>query len=288
MTATHLNGPIGIIGLGMIGCSLGAALRRAGLTVFGFDIDPKHVGIAMERGYVDDAKPTLDQAVKGCEAVVLAVPVAVILQLLPRAESACPPEALLMDTGSVKLPVVEAMANLRTARRAIGGHPIAGKETCGPDSADWNLFRAKTFALTPSVETDPETKDRARELATIVGAVPTFCDAREHDRALAVTSHLPQMLSTCLSLAAKGTAPDFAGAAFQDMVRLSVSDPEMWLSIFVANRENVIDAGHTFSAFLSNFIQAVENSDRDEIIRLMLQGRPESDSMAQEPVESAR
>ena len=132
---------VAVIGLGLIGASLGGALRAQGYVVRGLDQDTVSMQTALDRGLVDEVGGELAAVLRGADLVILAIPVLSIIRVLPQIDALAPSDAVIIDVGSVKGPVVDAMAKLAGAARVIGGHPIAGKEQAGPAAADIALFR---------------------------------------------------------------------------------------------------------------------------------------------------
>jgi prephenate dehydrogenase len=260
---------VGVVGLGLIGASLAGALRACGDTVRGFDVDESARRVALERGLVDRAGDDLEAAVAGADLVVLAVPVLTIVRLLPNVDRLAPDRAVIMDVGSVKRPVIQAMEALGSAPRAIGGHPIAGKSVSGPQAADRELFRDRTFALVPTSRTDARTAAYAESVVRDLGARPLLMDAGEHDRIVARTSHLPQLMSTALALSIAPEDGELAGPGLVDMTRLAASPPSMWVDILASNAENIVSALATCLGHLESLGQMAASGDGPGLERAM-------------------
>jgi prephenate dehydrogenase len=261
-----------IVGLGLIGSSIAAALRRDGAVVHGFDRDPRAGAEAERLGLVHNVASALDAALEGARFVILAAPVPAILELLPAARAAAP-EAVIVDVGSVKAPIVERMAALSRADRTIGGHPIAGKETSGPSAADADLFRGRPFVLTPHEGTSAETVEECRSLAFRLGAHPLVTDAATHDRTVARTSHLPQSISTTLAAGLQSGDEAFTGTGLRDMTRLALSDPGLWMDILLANRVAVTAELRDLAARAIALAEALERNDRKATKAVLETGR---------------
>lgn len=263
---------VAIVGLGLIGSSLGGALRRSGANVQGYDPDAVSREIAARRGYVAAAHDDLPSCLRDAQVVIVAAPVPAILELLATVDAAAP-EAVLLDTGSVKVPVVTAMEALPGAKRAIGGHPLAGKERSGPESADPELFRNRPFVLTPHAHTSGRTLDVARRLVEEIGARAVVASAEEHDTIIARTSHLPQVLATAL---AREIAPGdgrFAGPALYDMTRLALSDSALWTDILLANGGNLVPRIRRLAASLEEIARWVEGGEAAALSDVLRTGR---------------
>jgi prephenate dehydrogenase len=235
---------IAIVGVGLIGGSFGLALKRAGFTgrILGVS-SAAALEAALERGAID-AGLALEEAAPQADLVYLAQPIRRILQTLARLDPLVKPGALVTDAGSTKTRIVEAGRQLRRAQ-FLGGHPMAGKETRGAAEAEAGLFRGRTYVLTPSDPAEMETT-AAREFMgwlRAAGAMPLVLDAAAHDRIVAHTSHLPQLLSTALaaSLLERLRPEDLrvAGPGLADMTRLAASPYDIWGDILETNREAI-------------------------------------------------
>ena len=219
---------IALIGLGQIGGSLGLALGRAGgWERVGFDRDPRVTRAALRAGAIEVAARTLAEACANANLAVIAVPVDALPAVIDRVAPALPRGAVLMDTGSARGGVTEAL--VRAARRgvrAVGGHPIAGNEGRGLKSAKADLFEGATFALLPvrGVAVPPA----ARKLVRALGAQALVVDPKAHDRALARTSHLPYLVACAIAASGRAAAQrGLAGPGFRGMTRLAAADPRV-------------------------------------------------------------
>lgn len=264
---------VSIVGMGLIGASMAGALRRQSHPVVAFDLSEESMSVALDRGFIDRYAETLPAALDGAEIVVLAVPVLEIVGLLPEIDALAPPTALVLDTGSVKAPVVEVMSGLPHGHRAIGGHPLAGSELSGPRAADASLLVDRPFLLSPAARTSRETITRAEALARTMGARPVIIEPARHDRLLARTSHLPQVLSTVLATCLESDDLDAAGAGLQDMTRLAASDVRMWQDILLSNGGNVAFEVRRYMSHLEDLVRVVEAGDARRIEQLMRTGQ---------------
>jgi prephenate dehydrogenase len=217
---------IAIIGCGLIGGSILLALRER---------QPEAEVIALDRG--DDLA-----RVRGADLVVLAVPIREIIAILPDLRPHLAPDALVTDTGSTKAAVVDAAAGLRF----IGGHPIAGAAASGRNAARSDLFDGRPWILTPTSAVDEHDQARLRRLLESLGARVHVLGANEHDRLLAVVSHLPQLTVSALMYVAGACAGDdglaVAGSGLRDSTRLASSPADIWRDIVATNRANVTAA----------------------------------------------
>lgn len=227
---------LGIVGVGLIGGSIGMAARRAGWLVLGVD-SAEGLELAIERGAVDRAG-SLDE-VRGADVVVLAAPVSRIPGLL--AELA-PTQALVTDVGSAKTAIVRGAA-AAGIQSFVGGHPMAGGRLAGVANASADLFRGARYFLTPTGDTLPEAYARVTQLVRDdLGAVPTAIDPERHDLLVAALSHLPHLLAVALLRVTSAISPDalgFAGPSFRDLTRVGASNPGLWADILAENASAV-------------------------------------------------
>src|SRR5699024_8219322 len=228
--------PVRIIGTGLIGGSLGLALRRAGVEVQVEDASPGTAALAVELGVGELPGPDApDPAL-----VLVAAPPDVAAMLVDRALRRWP-DALVADVASVKATVLDGLRGLSRPEdlpRYIGAHPMAGRETSGVIAARADLFLGRPFVVVPHEGTDPRAVSALRGLATEIGSVPTTMDAAAHDLSVAHVSHVPQVMSSLV--AATLLAPDepalgLAGQGLRDTTRIADSDPRLWVEILGAN-----------------------------------------------------
>lgn len=250
-----------VIGMGLIGGSLAGALRSTGAHVCGYDQAANRAAVAAQRGLVDRTASTIAAAVSDVDLVIVAVPVLAIVELLPAIDAATPPDAVLLDVGSVKVPVIDAMARLPGAIRAIGGHPLAGDERSGPEAAEPTLFAGKSFVLCPSPHTSPETVNLATTFILSLNAEPLVIGAEEHDQVLARTSHLPQFVSTALAMMLHAGDERLSGPGLRDMTRLAGSDPTMWRDIALANRQYLLQTLRDFVQQIDILMELIESEE---------------------------
>jgi len=223
-----------VAGVGLIGGSFALALRQAGFAgkIIGVS-SPATVQAALERGAIDEALP-LAEAAAQADVVYLAQPIARILDTLNVIDGAVRPGTLITDAGSTKRAIVERAGKTIKRGRFVGGHPMAGKEARGVEAADANLFRTRPYVLTGA---DAELERWIEK----IGARMVKLDADEHDRRVALVSHLPQLLSTALAslIADHPEAAKVAGPAAADLTRLARSPYEIWRDIFSTNAEEI-------------------------------------------------
>ena len=234
-----------IVGVGLIGGSfaLGLKAARAAGRIVGLERSPEALARARELGIVDAVSTGAQEALRGADLVLVAAPVAQTGAILANLAPWLEPQTIVTDAGSTKADVV------RAARAALGervgqfvpGHPIAGRETNGPDAALPDLYRGKKAVLTPLPENPAQSVERVAAAWRACGAIIHRLDPAEHDRVFAAVSHLPHLLAYALvdDIARKPHADllfQYAASGFRDFTRIAGSSPEMWRDISLANR----------------------------------------------------
>ncbi len=238
-------GSVCIVGTGLIGASIGLAARRVGVErVTGWDADPDVLAVAADRGACSPAGG-LAEALDGVELVVVATPVASLGGAVREVLDAAPASSTVTDVGSTKGAVCEAAG---ADARFVGGHPICGAETRGPERASADLFEGATWFLTPAAQTDPGRFKLLHGFVAALGGRPVAIDPVAHDRLVALTSHLPHALANLLlnqagSSRVEGHDPlQAAGGSLRDMTRVAGANPRIWVDIFLDNREALAGA----------------------------------------------
>ena len=237
---------VAIIGTGLIGGSFGLALRAAGFAgrIAGVS-SPRAIDAALACGAIDAGAP-LAEAVPQADLVFLSQPIGRILDTIRHLDPLVRPEALVTDAGSTKCEIVEVARQHLRRCQFLGGHPMAGKEKRGAEAGDAELFRGRTWVLTPDMAEELDT-EAAREFTgwlERIGARVTVLDSDEHDRVVSLTSHLPQLASTALgaTLARRLDIEKYgriAGPGLMDTTRLAMSSHEIWRDILATNSGEV-------------------------------------------------
>ncbi len=276
---------LAIVGLGLMGGSLALAMRDHADCISGVDRDERARRYALERGMVDCASADLHQAVNGADVVVLAAPVRVIVEMLQmRIGSYLRSNTLVIDIGSTKQDIVDAMANLPIGVNAVGGHPMTGKENGGIEESDLSLYRGRPFVLCPSRRTTPAARLHAVAFVETLGALPIEMDAERHDQIVAGISHLPYLLSaTLVATIAKQARDDsayweLAAGGFRDTSRLAASDVTMMGDILSTNTQAVATLLAQFRmqlAMLETLLIAGDDHQLGESLQPIRQARKE-------------
>ncbi|MDQ4089163.1 MAG: prephenate dehydrogenase/arogenate dehydrogenase family protein [Actinomycetota bacterium] len=256
-----------VVGTGLIGGSLGLALRKQGWHVTGRDLDPQRVSQALEQGALDAVGDDPD-----AEITFVCVPVSSIAE---QARSALAAGGVVTDVGGVKGPVVAAVDH----PRFVGGHPMAGSEQEGMDGADPSLFEGATWVLTPIVSTDAEAYTLVRSIVTSLGADVVALAPERHDELVATVSHVPHLAAaTLMALAADGATEQgpmlrLAAGGFRDMTRIAAGHPGIWPDICAENRDAIVEALDRLVSSLSAMRDLVVLGDRPGLLEALERAR---------------
>ncbi len=238
---------IAVLGVGLIGGSIGlAARRRLGAEVAGFDPDRANLERAVELGALDRDAASVEAAIDGVEVAFCAAPVGALPELVSAA-LAVPGEAVVTDVGSTKRALIDSLGGGESSERFIGGHPLAGAETSGVANARAELLEGARWYLTPTAATSGVAYDMLQRTVTELGARPQAIDPDVHDRVMATVSHLPHVLANVLvqqaaaALSEESERLPEVGSSFRDTTRVAGANPAIWTQIFDTNRDAVAD-----------------------------------------------
>ena len=263
-------GTLAIVGLGLMGGSVGMAAIERGLAerVVGFDLDPSSVGRALERKAITVGAGSLAAAVAEADLVFLATPVRSIAAVFAEAAPHLPAGCVVTDVGSTKGGVVDAVSrSAPDSIHFIGGHPMAGSEKDGIEAATAELYEGCLWILTPTESTSSEAYGGLMRFLTGLGARVLSLHPGRHDEALALTSHLPQLLSSTLMGFAADVAnsgeglPLLTAGGFRDMTRIAASSPDLWVDIVRENQPALAALVRRFQEALGEAADALENGD---------------------------
>lgn len=265
---------VAIIGLGLLGGSIGLALRERapGIATSGFDANPHVRDVAGERGLVGTVCATPAEAVADADLVILCVPVGAMEEAAASIAEALPKGAIVSDVGSSKESVARALARALPGRTVIPAHPVAGTEESGPDAGFATLFVNRWCILTPPADADPDAVEALSNFWAALGARVEIMDAEHHDLVLAVTSHIPHLIAFTIV----GTASDleevtrsevikYSAGGFRDFTRIAASDPVMWRDVFLNNKGAVLEMLGRFTEDLTALQRAIRSGDGDTL-----------------------
>ncbi len=263
-------GNIAIIGLGLLGGSIGLAVREhlPAATTTGYDADPATRDRAAARGLVGTVCNTAADAVCGADLVILCVPVGAMADAAGEIAEALPVGAVVSDVGSSKESVLKALAKALPGATIIPAHPVAGTENSGADSGFASLFQNRWCIITPPDHADSAKVDALTEFWQALGANVEIMTPGHHDLVLAVTSHLPHLIAYTIV----GTASDlehvtrsevikYSAGGFRDFTRIAASDPTMWRDVFLTNKDAVLEMLQRFTEDLTELQKAIRKDD---------------------------
>ncbi|MCB1693472.1 MAG: prephenate dehydrogenase/arogenate dehydrogenase family protein [Pseudomonadales bacterium] len=278
---------VAIIGLGLIGASLAASLKRFGLAghIVAFDGNGVSLKEGLEMGLIDSTAISARKASQGADLVVLAVPVLAMEAVFKDIKPVLDKEGVIVtDVGSVKCVVLDAATRVlgRLPGNLVPGHPIAGSERHGVTAADPNLFAHHKIILTPRLQTDGEATRRIREMWQAMDADVVEMDPEHHDTILAQTSHLPHLLAFALidTLSQLGDTFElfeYAAGGFRDFSRIAASDPIMWRDVFATNSAPVLEILDRYMDDLGRLRQMIASGNLDDLANVFARSKAARD-----------
>ncbi len=254
-----------VIGTGLIGGSIASGLRASGWRVVGHDADASAIAVAVERGLVDEVADTLQASVADAQLVVVAAPPKATIEILANLHT----DAVVMDVAGVKQAVIDVSSHLP---RFVATHPMAGREVSGPEAASPALFSGATWVIVDGA--DPAATEQVAAVIEDLGGRPVTMSAVDHDRAVALISHLPQIVASGL-LDAAAASPDsltLAAGSFRDLTRVGASLPVPWVEILKTNGDAVLHAIGALRERLSA-LEAAILSDDDSLLTILSRAR---------------
>jgi len=261
---------VAIVGTGLIGGSLALAIKKKGLAqeVVGVSRHQQSLNLAKRMGAIDRGSRDLG-IIRGSELLILATPIEVMLSLAPKIAKFVSDDCLVTDTGSTKNVLVNKLEELFV--NFVGSHPLAGSEKTGIANAGADLLRHSLCILTPTKRTPQQALRKITLFWQKLGARIVLVEPRLHDKILSFTSHLPHMVAFSLLNAIPPNFLKFSAGGLKDMTRIASSDAQLWADIFLSNRRNVLRAISLFQANLLQIKQAIQDGDRESLLRLLRQ-----------------
>lgn len=288
---------IAIIGLGLLGGSIGLAIKDSlpAARTTGFDTDPATRARAGERGLVGTVCAEIGEAVREADLVILCVPVGAMEAAAAALAPHLKPGAVISDVGSSKQSVALALGAALPGHAVIPAHPVAGTERSGPDAGFASLFQNRWCIITPPADADPARVAALSAFWEALGARVELMDAQHHDLVLAVTSHLPHLIAYTIV----GTADDLEGVTqsevikysaggFRDFTRIAASDPTMWRDVFLSNKEAVLEMLQRFTEDLTALQRAIRVGDGQQLFDHFARTRAIRRSIIEEGQDDAR
>ncbi len=274
---------ITIVGVGLIGGSVGLAAKTRGLTrrVVGVGRDERTLARAQADGAIDSFTTNIADGVKAADLVVVCTPVDRVAADVLAATHAAPPRGVVTDVGSTKGNIVRELAGKLPPAGAmfVGSHPLAGSEKRGSANAVADLFVNRVVVVTPTADSDMEAVAVVELFWSRLGARIIRMDAHEHDTALAMTSHLPHAAAGGLAAVTPPEWLALTAGGFRDTTRIAAGDPDLWAAIFLANRDAVLTAADQFAARMTEFRSLLAAEDRAGLVRWLAEGKRIRDAL---------
>jgi prephenate dehydrogenase len=274
---------IAIIGLGLMGGSLALALKAKCAALYGIDSDQATVKLALAKKVVDQAESDLARPLPQADLVILATPVPAIIEFIQKLPSLLQKPCIVLDLGSTKRDILEAMADLPEDFDPVGGHPICGKENLGLENADAGLFQGAPFVVTALERTTKRARSAVAQIVSMVGARLIEMPAEAHDRILASTSHLPFLVSSALALSTPREFLPLVGTGFKSTSRLAGTPSHMTMGILQSNRENILNAILAFRNALDQIESALQAENYPQLERTLNQSRSSYQTLVSNP-----
>ncbi|MBI5555720.1 MAG: prephenate dehydrogenase/arogenate dehydrogenase family protein [Elusimicrobia bacterium] len=280
---------VAIIGVGLIGGSLGMALKksRAVVKVIGVGRDPAKLKKAKKLGAIDELFTDFQAGVKEADLVVVCTPVGLIAPTIKKILPALKQGCVITDVGSVKAPILNEVEKILRHQKVhfIGGHPMAGSEQAGISNAQSHLFKKAVWVLTPAEHTSLKNLAGLHHIIRRTGARVVLLNPQTHDRIVSVTSHVPHLLAANLvnfmqeqDRKNKNTAK-LTASGFRDMTRIASSTPEIWADISLMNKEEIIKTIGEFNRLTRRMLSALQANKRKEVFRFFAQAKQTRDRM---------
>ncbi len=277
-----------IVGVGLIGGSIGLALLRRGMAahVVGVGHRAQSLATAERLGAVHSTSGNLENAVAGADLVVICTPVAAIADYALAAAQACGADTLITDAGSTKAQIVREVerrlcdgGRWQNNVRFVGSHPIAGDHRRGVEHARADLFERRVTVLTPTPNTSVEDREALADFWTALGSRVVEMTPDEHDRALAAISHLPHLVAAAVAAATPEEWVPLAGGGWTDTTRVAAGDPALWQQILLSNTSHVLAALERTSGCLDALRRAIEAGDADRLEQLLADAKRIRDAL---------
>lgn len=271
---------ITIVGVGLIGGSVGLAAKARGVAARVVGFDRASLAVALRVGAIDAAAADLAAAVDGSQLVVVCTPVDRIAGVIVRAAAHAKPGTIFTDGGSTKAGIVNVVeGTLPTGIEYVPAHPIAGSERNGVENARPDLFVGRLTVLTPGSSCNVASGERVAAFWKALGSRVHTMPPDDHDRTFAATSHLPHAVAAALAGITPPELLPLSAGGFRDTTRIAGGDPELWAAIFRANRDAVLAAVDRFAARLGDFRTLLESGDGAGLVRWLVEAKQVRDAL---------
>ena len=273
---------VAIVGVGLIGGSIGLALGERGLAkeIVGVGCRQASLDRALACGAIQTATTDLAAGVAAADVVIVATPVASVAHDVCRALEAAPAEALVTDVGSTKAKICAAVAAQEISHIGfVGSHPLAGDHRSGPEHARADLLEGKVVVVTPTAATLPATSERVQAFWEALGGRVVQMSPEQHDEALATTSHLPHLVASALAAATPAECLPLAATGWADTTRIAAADPKLWAQIFAHNTPDVVAALDRLLDQLQTARSNLQAEDQQQMENFLQQAKRTRDAL---------
>jgi len=271
-----------IVGVGLIGGSLGMAIKKNKLAreVVGLSYNQASLDEAIKNKAIDSAFTDVSKAIRNADLVILATPVDSIIKLLPAINPHLKRGCIVTDVGSAKLEIIEAVEKkLNAPNFFVGSHPLAGSEKGGSENARADLFEDSLCVMTPKKQTHRTARERVKYLWTNIGAKVKTLSPEEHDEILAYVSHLPHLAAYGLMETVPKKFLEYAARGLKDTTRIAGSSPQMWNDICMANSKNILKALDEMVKNLAILRKAIVQHDQKSLIQSFIKAKEKRDEI---------
>ncbi len=271
---------VAIIGVGLIGASIGLALKKRGLAqrIIGIGRNAPRLQEACDQGAVTEIFTDMDRGVADAQLIVVCTPVGHIVSHVHQAAAASAPTAVLTDAGSTKSQICRELATPELVARFVGSHPMAGSEKSGARHGRADLFVDRVTVVTPGQDTSPDLTSQIEDFWRSLGSRVVRMTPGAHDAAVAAVSHAPHVIASVLAAATPEEHLALAGSGWGDTTRVAAGDAELWRQIVLQNRQPILRTLDEFTATLGQFRAALDAGDGQQIAHLLEVGKRRRDA----------
>lgn len=280
---------VAIAGVGLLGGSIAAALKRRALArrVIGIGRNAERLQAAVDAGLLDGFTTNPGESDRDWNFVIVGTPVDRIAEDVRAIAAVSQPGTLVTDVGSVKEPILQSLGvdaaqalPLADGVEFIGSHPLAGSEKRGFEAARANLFENRVTVITPAASNSSDACLRVRGFWESLGSRVVSMSAADHDRALATTSHVPHIAAAAVAAILQPSQRDLAATGFRDTTRIAAGDPDLWVAILLANADAVLSSMRDLSDSLQSFEAAIRTRDADQLRSLLQDAKEKRDALS--------
>lgn len=266
---------VAIVGVGLLGGSIGLALRERRLAqkIIGVGRRQTSLDAARKVGAIDNGVTSLSSGVAEAQLIIIATPVDTIAERVIQAAAICPATSLITDVGSTKEAIVAAsdagLAGRRSGPRFVGSHPLAGDHRTGPEHARADLFEGRTVVVTPTDLTRTAAVTEVTGFWQALGARVEHMTPARHDAALALTSHLPHLAAVAMAAATPSEFLHLTATGWRDTTRVAGGDPKLWQAILTANRQHIVDGLDVLGQMINNLRECLDQGDQETLLGIL-------------------